>query len=111
VKFRCDARLKKDELFARLSEVVVHDFGTLRAYRHKCDVVKESAEERERERERERARERERERPDELSFRCMQMRTARGVLARVVWRFNADWTTADSAAVRLPRLSLRPCVL
>jgi hypothetical protein len=37
----------------------------------------------------------------------MQMRVALDVLSRVVWRFNADWMTADSAAVRLLRLSLR----
>lgn len=67
---------------------------------HKREVVKESVGETKREWERENVR-------TASSFRCMQMGAARGVLARVVWRFNADWTTADSAAVRLPRL----CVL
>lgn len=49
IKSRCEVQWKKDELFAQLSEAVVHDFSTLRVHRHKCDVVKERVREREKE--------------------------------------------------------------
>lgn len=35
---------------------------------------------------------------------CSRSQCFAGVWCRAVWCFNVDWTTADSAGVRLPRL-------